>query len=285
MKSQLKMLGYVLLGNILLVFGICAFILPNDFMLGGASGIALTIQNFVPLRLSIISGAVNTILFFVGWAFLGWKFAATSLASTIIYPLIMAVFEELPMAELFAGDKVMCALFGGIVMGAGIGLVVRAGGSTGGMDIPPIILQKYKGIPVGTSLWIFDSLIVFMQVFFKGIDGILYSICIIAITSMTVNKTIVMGENKIEIMIISPKYQEIKKEILKTMDLGLTLFHIETGYEGIEQKAIYSIVYAKRYPEIKKAALKIDKKAFVVAANVMDVNGRGYTLERHGEIV
>lgn len=284
MKSQLKMLAYVLLGNTMLVFSICAFILPNNFMLGGASGIALTIQNFLPLRLSIISGVVNSVLFIIGWIFLGWKFAATSLVSTIVYPIIMAIFEELPMGELFAGDKVMCALFGGIMMGAGIGLVVRAGGSTGGMDIPPCILQKYKGIPVGTSLLFFDTLIVVLQIVFKGMDGILYSLCVIALTSMTVNKTIVMGENKIEIMIISPKYKEIKKELLKTMDSGVTLFNIETGYEGVEQKAIYSIVYAKKYPEIKKAALAIDKKAFVVAANVMDVNGRGYTLAKHGEI-
>lgn len=284
MKQQLKMLCYIVLGNTLLAFSICAFILPNNFMLGGSSGIALTIQNFLPLRLSIISGIVNVLLFLLGWAFLGWKFAATSLVSTIIYPFIMAIFEELPVGELFVGDPVMCALFGGIMMGAGIGLVVRAGGSTGGMDIPPCILQKYKGIPVGSSLLFFDILILFLQICFKGLDGILYSVFVIALTSLTVNRTIVMGENKIEIMIISPKYEEIKEEILKTMDCGLTMFNIETGYDGISQKAIYSIVYAKKYPEIKSTALKIDKKAFVVAANVMDVNGRGYTLSRTGEI-
>lgn len=284
MKQRLKMLLLIVLGNTMLAFSICAFVLPNNLMLGGSSGIALTIQHFIPLRLSMISGAVNGILFLIGWAFLGWKFAATSLTSTLIYPLIMAVFEELPLGTLFYGDIVMSSLFGGIMMGAGIGLVVKAGGSTGGMDIPPCILQKYKDIPVGTSLLAFDILILLIQVIYKGLDGILYSIFVIILTSMTVNKTIVMGENKIEIMIISPSYTEIKNEILKTMDSGLTLFNIETGYEGIHQKAIYSIVPAKKYLDIKKAALKIDKKAFIVAANVMDVNGRGYTLSKHGEI-
>lgn len=281
MKQRLKMLLLIVLGNTMLAFSICAFILPNNLMLGGSSGIALTIQYFIPLRLSLISGLVNGLLFLVGWAFLGWQFAATSLTSTIIYPLIMAVFEELPLATLFTGDIVMSSLFGGILMGAGIGLVVKAGGSTGGMDIPPCILQKYKDIPVGTSLLFFDILILFMQIIFKGLDGILYSIFVIALTSITVNKTIVMGENKIEIMIISPNFEDIKKEILKTLDSGVTLFNIETGYEGIQQKAIYSIVPAKKYPDVKKAALKIDKKAFIVAANVMDVNGRGYTLSKY----
>lgn len=273
------------MGNALLAFSVCAFILPNDLMLGGSSGIALAIQNILPLRLSILSAIVNTSLFLLGLAFLGWKFAATSLLSTIIYPIIMAIFEVMPLADLFVGDKLICALFGGVLMGAGIGLVVRTGGSTGGMDIPPCILQKYKGIPVGSSLMFFDIFILLMQICFKGLDGILYSILVIALTSATVNKTIVMGENKIEIMIISPKYDEIKNEILKTMDSGLTMLDIETGYQGLKQKAIYSIVYAKKYPEIKSAALKIDKKAFIVAANVMEVNGRGYTLARHGEIL
>lgn len=284
MKQSGKMLFYIIIGNVLLAFSVCAFVLPNEFMLGGSTGIALTIQNLIPVRLSIISAIVNGGLFLLGWAFLGWKFAASSLVSTIIYPIIMAFLEEFPIGEMFAGDKVMCALFGGVLMGVGIGFVVRAGGSTGGMDIPPCILQKYKGIPVGTSLMMFDILILIMQICYKGLDGILYSVFMIALTSTTVNKTIVMGENKIEIMIISPKYDEIKNEILKTMDSGLTMINIETGYQGVKQKAIYSIVYAKKYPEIKAAALRIDKKAFIVAANVMDVNGRGYTIARAGEI-
>lgn len=281
MKQRGKTILCIIAGNILLAFGVYAFILPNGFMLGGSTGIILTIQHFVPVRLSILSAIINSVLFLLGWRCLGREFAASSLLSTVIYPIIMAIFELFPIGEWFTGDSTMCALFGGVVIGAGIGLVIRAGGSTGGMDIPPCILNKYFGIPVGTSLCWFDTAIVLMQICFKGFDGILYSLFIIGLTSITVNRTIVSGENKLEIMIISPQYEAIRTELLETADCGLTLLNIETGYSRLDQKAVYSIVYAKKYPEIKSRVLAIDPDAFFVTTNVTDVNGRGYTLSRY----
>lgn len=281
MKEKLRFFLSVILGNAMLAFAICAFVVPNDIMLGGSNGIALAIQQFLPIRLSIISAAVNVTLFLLGLVFMGWKFAAASLLSTIVYPLILAVFETLPLNTLFNENIVICALFCGVLCGAGIGMVVRVGGSTGGMDIPPCILNKYKGIPVGTSLMFFDTAVVLLQVAIKGTDGILLSLLVIVVISFTVNKVVVSGEKKIEIIIISPEYQKIRREILGKVDCGLTMLDIETGYEGIKQQAILSVVYASKYPEIREAALKIDKHAFIVAADVTNVNGRGYTLSRN----
>ena len=281
MKQQLKRLPQVLIGNILLAFAICAFVVPQNFMMGGASGIALTVQNWIPLRLSVLSAAINGLLFCLGWGFMGWQFAARSLVSTLVYPLIMAVFEELPVATLFAGeDRLLCALYAAVLVGAGIGLVVRVGGSTGGMDIPPCILQKYKGIPIGKSLIWFDGAIILAQVLLKGIDGVLYSLLILVLTSAAVDHTAVSGEQKVEIFIISSKFEEIRREILSTQDCGVTLLDIETGYLGEKSKALLSVVYAKKYPEIRDAVLKIDHKAFLVTSDVKNVNGVGYTLSR-----
>ena len=280
MKQHLKTLLYTLVGNTLLAFGVCAFVVPRGFMMGGANGIALTLQQFLPVRLSVLAAAVNIVLFLLGLAFLGKEFAAKSLLSTMIYPLIMAVLEEFPVAEWFREDTVICALFAAIFLGAGIGLVVRVGGSTGGMDIPPIILQRKRGIPVGTSMLFFDGLIILMQVLIKGIDGILYSVLILFVTSAVVDRTVVSGEQKVAITIISPAYEKIRSEILRTLDVGVTMIDIETGYEAEAQKAIYSIVYAKKYPAIRDAALRIDDHAFIVASDVRNVNGRGYTLSR-----
>ena len=250
-------------------------------MLGGVTGIGLIVQEFLPVRLSIVAGIANVLLFALGWAFLGKKFAMTSLLSTILYPAIMAIFEELPLGTLFAEDKLICAIFCGVLSGLGIGLVIRAGGSTGGMDIPPCILQKYFGIPVGSSLMVFDSLTVFVLVCFRGADELLYSILIIVLMSLTINRAIMTGEQKIEIIIISPAYEQIKQEVLEKINCGVTMLNIETGYESEEQKAILSVVYAKKYPEIRDAALRIDNKAFIVANEVMNVNGRGYTFARN----
>lgn len=280
-KEQGKVLLFTLIGNTMLAFAICAFVVPQDFMMGGASGIALAIQNWLPVRLSVLSAVINGALFCLGWAFLGRQFAARSLVSTIIYPLIMAVFEELPVATLFAGeDRLLCALYAAALVGVGIGLVVRVGGSTGGMDIPPCILQQYKGIPVGKSLLWFDGAIILAQVLMQGIDGVLYSLLILVLTAVVVDHTVVSGEQKVEILIISSEYEAIRREILSTQDCGVTLLDIETGYLGEKSKALLSVVYAKKYPEIRNAALKIDPRAFLVTSDVKNVNGVGYTLSR-----
>ena len=280
MKQSLKVLLTIILGNAILAFSICAFVIPYDIMLGGSNGIALAIQHFLPVRLSVISACVNVSLFFLGLIFLGWKFAATSLASTIIYPLVLAIFELLPLGTLFEENIVVCALFCGALCGAGIGLVIRAGGSTGGMDIPPCILNKYKGIPVGTSLMFFDVVVVLAQVILKGTDGILLSLVVIVVMSFVVNKVVLSGEKKIQVMIISPAYQEIRKVILEEINCGVTMLDIETGYEGATQKAILSVVFANKYPEIREAALALDSHAFIVASEVTNVNGKGYTIAR-----
>ena len=280
MKQSLKVLLTIILGNAMLAFSICAFVIPYDIMLGGSNGIALAIQHFVPVRLSVISACVNVTLFFMGLIFLGWKFAATSLASTIIYPLMLAICEMLPLGTLFEENIVVCALFCGALCGAGIGLVIRAGGSTGGMDIPPCILNKYKGIPVGTSLMVLDVIVVLTQVVLKGTDGILLSLVVIIVMSFVVNKVVLSGEKKIQVMIISPAYQEIRKVILEQINCGVTMLDIETGYQGATQKAILSVVFANKYPEIREVALKLDSHAFIVASEVTNVNGKGYTIAR-----
>lgn len=281
MKQQFKILIYTLLGNTMLAFAVCAFIVPQDFMLGGTSGIALTVRHFLPIRLSIISAVAGGSLFCLGWAFLGWKFAANSLLSTIIYPIVMGIMEVSPVGTLFAGeDKLICALYCSLLIGIGIGLVIRVGGSTGGMDIPPVILQKYRGIPVGKSLMFFDGAIVAAQVLLKGTDGILYSLLILVLTSVVIDHTIVSGEATVQIIIISPEYERIRHEILDNINCGVTMMDMETGLTGEKRQAILSVVYAKKYPEIRDAALKIDKTAFIIASDVKNVNGQGYTLER-----
>ena len=284
MKEKLKFWGSLLLGNALLALAICGFVVPNDFMLGGAAGIALFVQHFLPkIPLSVLSAVINGVLFVLGWIFMGKKFAAASLLSTVLYPLFIAVFERLPMGQLFQADVLTCAVFASVLAGLGIGVVVRVGGSTGGMDIPPCILQKYKGIPVGTSLMAFDAAIVLMQVILKGTGGLLHSIVILFLISAVVNRTVITGEKKVQIIIISPEYEKIRQEILNDLDSGATMLNIETGYAAQEQKAVFCVTYTKKYPAVRDAALRVDPKAFIVTSEVKNVNGKGYTLARNTE--
>lgn len=283
MKKKLFAILSILAGNALLAFAVCAFIVPNEFMMGGSNGVALALHTFIPLPLSALNAIINGSLFFLGWAFLGKKFAAGTLLSTIAYPIFMAIFEQLPLGTIFAEEKLICALFAAVIIGVGVGIVIRAGGATGGMDIPPCILHKYKGIPVGTSLMVFDIFIVLLQVCLTGFDGILHSVLIICLVSATVNRTIISGVKKVQLIVISPLYEEIRRELLEAQDVGLTMLDIHTGYADESQKAALCIIYAKRYPAIRDSILKLDPQAFIITSEVKNVNGKGYTLARELE--
>lgn len=285
MKGKLKILISILLGNALLAFAICAFVVPNGFMLGGSTGIALAVQHIAPgIPLSVSTAVINAVLFVLGWVCMGRQFAGASALSTVVYPVFMAVFEGLPLGTMFQADVLTCALFASVLAGLGIGIVVRVGGSTGGMDIPPCILQKYKGIPVGNSLMFFDSVIVILQVLLGGLEGVLHSILILFLISAVVNRTVISGERKVQIIIISPDYERIRQEILQTLDSGATMLNIETGYTAESQKAVFCVTYTKKYPAVRDAALRVDPKAFIVTTEVKNVNGRGYTLARRESV-
>lgn len=280
MKQHLKLLVSVIIGNTLMAFAICAFVIPNNFMLGGSTGISLVLQRFIPLRLSVFTAIINGALFFLGLAFMGRQFAAAAIVSTIYYPIIMAVFETMPLATLFQGDRLTYAVFFSLMAGLGLGIVVRSGGSTGGMDIPPCILQKYRGIPVGTSMMVMDIAIILLQVCFQGLEGLLYSVIITVLMSFVIDHTVVAGESKVEVLIISPRFEEIRQAIIREIDTGVTMLDIETGYAGTRQQAVMCIVYAKKHPAVRDTALRLDPDAFIITTEVKNVHGQGYTIAR-----
>lgn len=275
-----RMLMYLVLGNGMIAFSICAFVVPEKFMLGGSAGISLFIQHFLPLRLSVINGTVNGLLFFLGLFFLGGEFAAASLFSTLFYPLLLGILETMPLEGLFLHDRLMAALFTGVLQGAGVGLIIRAGASSGGMDIPPCILQKYRGIPVGNSMFFFDVVIIGAQIFLNGPQELLYSLLISAAVGITLNRTVIWGDGKVQVMIISERFHEICEMLLHDADVGATLFHIDTAFRGLERRAVLTVVHAKKYPFIKGRVLSLDPGAFIVTSGVTGVNGQGYTLTR-----
>ena len=167
-KKYVCLLFFLVLGNVLIAFGVCAFVVPNRFMMGGTTGIALALQHIVPLKLSALSGILYGGLFFLGLFALGREFAAASLFSSFFFPVVLGFFETMPLASLFLQDRTVAALSAALVCGSGVGLIIRAGGSSGGMDIPPCVLWKYRGIPVGTSMFFFDAAILAAQMCFQG---------------------------------------------------------------------------------------------------------------------
>ena len=188
--------------------------------------------------------------------------------------------EHIPGIMNMTENILLADIYGGVLVGLGIGIVVRQGASTGGLDIPPQILQKKLGIPVGISLYVCDFLVLLLQAFFSDSEQVLYGILNVFLSSFVVNYVTVMGQRKVQLFIISPKYEEIRKELLTDMDLGVTLVNIETGYMGDLQKAVLCITTGRELYSVNQAIQKIDPKAFISITNISEVRGRGFTLER-----
>lgn len=279
MKS-LKNVIIILLGNFVLAFGVNAFLVPHGIIMGGATGIGITIHKLWGINLSYAVWFLNLILFFMGWYFMGKKFAMSIILSTVFYPLCLNILERFPDMLQMTHNLLLADIYGGVLVGLGIGIVVRQGASTGGLDIPPLILQKKFGIPVGISLYVCDFSVLLLQAFFSTKEQVLYGILNVFICSMVVNYVSVAGQKKVQLFVISEKYQEIRKELLQDMDLGVTLVHIETGYMGEQQKAVMCITTGRKLYAVNQAIQHIDHKAFISITNISEVRGRGFTLDR-----
>ena len=147
-KQILKTLPVVAVGNAVMAAGIVLFILPSGLITGGTTGLGILVEHVTGLSIPVFSAVFNIIMFLLGLFCLGKTFAATTLVSTFLSPLMLAVFQEIVGDFVLCDDILICVLFGGFCVGASIAMIVRAGSSTGGMDIPPLLLQKYMGVPV-----------------------------------------------------------------------------------------------------------------------------------------
>ena len=175
-KTIKTILG-VLVGNLVLSFAVAAFTVPNGIIMGGATGIGLTISHYFPVNLSLIILAINAVLFVLGAVFLGKKFALTTIISSFIYPIFLSMVQSIPgIDKVTENNAMLAALYGGVLLGIGIGLVVRVGASTGGTDILALVLHKWFHVPVAVFLYIVDFSVLGLQMLFSDSEQILYGI-------------------------------------------------------------------------------------------------------------
>lgn len=280
MKRILKFFGIVL-GNLIFAFGIAGFTIPNQFLVGGTTGIARTMERYLGLEVSTTVALINVITFCLGLYFLGKQFALTTIISTLIYPIFLNMFTSMEALQHLTEDRLLSAIIGGIIIGSGLGLVIRLGGSTGGMDIPPIILNKKFRIPVAVGMYVFDSIILLSQVLFSDVEQILYGIVSVLITTIVLNQLLVYGAFDVQVFIISEEYEKINERIQTELDRGSTFVEIQTGYHKVEQKAILCILPNRELSRLNDVVLEIDQKAFMVINSAREVKGRGFTLDKH----
>lgn len=280
MEKKLKMIGFMILGNAILAMGTAAFVVPNGLISGGVTGIGLILQRLFGLPVDIGVFAADGVLFLLGAAVMGKAFAATIILSTIVYPTFFSLFGKIPFLTTLTDDKLMAAIYAGLLMGAGIGLVIKVGGSTGGMDIPPIILHKLFGLSIPVMISVGDILLLLVQAFYSSTEQVLYGILVVMLTSIVIDKVLIMGQKQTQVMVISPEYERINQAIHQKIDRGSTLIHATSGLEKQEQKVVLSVISNRQLNDLNELILQIDPQAFVIANDVNEVKGRGFTLSK-----
>lgn len=279
-KKEAKTALMVIVGNGLLALGVAAFILPNDLVSGGITGLGLIAEHWLGFDVGLGITVCNWVLFFVGALFLGKKFALSTLLATVVYPFELMLLRKVDYLQHITDDVLLAALFAGILVGAGMGLVIKEGASTGGMDIPPLILNKKFGLSVPMLIWVFDFVIIAFQILFATPEQLLYGIVVIIVTSVVMDKVMMLGESQTQVTIVSPKHAEISQAIQQKLDRGVTYLESVTGWLEQPGRVILSVISHRQLPAMKELVEEIDTTAFLVAAKVSEVRGRGFSLHK-----
>ncbi len=280
MKKKIEKVLIMILGNAVLALGTAAFVVPNGLISGGVTGIGLILEHFFGLPVDVGVFVGDAVLFLLGAAVMGKAFAATIILSTIVYPTFFSLFGKIPFLTSLTDDKLMAAIYAGLLMGVGIGLVIKVGGSTGGMDIPPIILHKLFGLSIPVMIYVGDTALLLIQAIYSSTEQVLYGILVVLLSSIVMDKVLIMGQKQTQVVVISPQYEKINQMIHQQMDRGSTLLHATTGLEKSDQKVVMTVISNRQLAHLNELILQIDPQAFVVASEVNEVKGRGFTLSK-----
>ena len=172
----------------------------------------------------------------------------------------------------------LCAVFAGLMIGFSLGIVIKAGASTGGMDIPPLVLKKRVGIPVSVSMYAFDFVILLTQLTFRDKEKILYGLIMVMIYTVVLDKVLMMGARQMQVKIVSGQYERISALIQEKLDRGVTLLYIEGGHSGQPSKAVLTVVSPRELARLNSLVTEVDENAFMIISQVGEVHGRGFTL-------
>ena len=271
----------VLAGNCLYALTVKLFLLPAGLISTGTTGIALAVNHLTGLSMPLFILLFNLAMLVLGWWMLGRQFALTTVFSSLFYPVALEILNRSLGDIRITDNLLLCTLFAGLGLGLSLGLVIRGGASTGGMDIPPLILQKLYRIPVSASLWVFDFCILLSQALYHSPEELLYGILLVITVSVSLNKVLLFGTSKIEIKVVSPEAKQIRDAILSQADRGVTLLHGEGGYLHAPTEILLSVVSSHELPRVDRLVRSIDPDCFMVVSHVTEVWGRGFSLGKH----
>lgn len=279
-KKTVMALISVILGNFLYALTVVLFLLPSNLVTGGTTGIGLVAEYFLQVDLSLFVLVFNIVMLVLGWIIIGKSFAITTLASTFLYPIFLEVCTNIVGDFVLTNDLLLCTIFTGMGIGISLGIVIRAGASTGGMDIPPLICKKIFNIPVSVSMYIFDFIILLLQILIRPAENVLYGIVLVLIYTIVLDKMLMIGTTRTELKIVSRKSKEICEVIQKQVDRGVTLIEAEGGYLHEEMKLVLSVISNRELIKVEKIIHEVDPECFMIVSRVSEVRGRGFSMDK-----
>lgn len=267
----------IIVGNVIDAIGFVLFVSASGLIMGGSSGVGLLISRPTGIPTSAVVFCVNGIMLLLGLVVFGKKFALSTILSSFCYPISMAIVESAMADRIITEDIFLCTVMGGILIGLGAGMVLRAGASSGGMDVPALMMNKYLRIPLSTAVYIVDIAILLPQMFQTPGDKVLYGIVLVLVYSTVIEKVSLIGRNRVEVQIISKKSDLIRDAIIRDLDRGVTMMKGRSGYLSRDIEVVMSVISSRQLSRVERIVHQIDPTAFLVVNRVSTVVGEGFT--------
>ncbi len=279
-KETLFPAAAIIIGNALLAFLVAAFVIPHGIIMGGTTGIAIILNRFFGLDTSNTVLLLNLIMLILGAVVLGKKFFLTTVVSSILYPVLLGIAEELPGIADITVNPLLAALFGGGLLGVSVGMVMRVGSSTGGTDVLNLVLHKLLHLPVSVLVYITDIVILGGQALFSRPEQILYGIAFLVVETFVLNQVMILGKSQIQLLIISDAHEQIRQALLHDLHVGVTMMLIENGISQKPSRGVISVIPRRKLYDAEKMIHNIDPNVFMTITQIKEVRGQGFTQAR-----
>jgi len=279
---KLKNIAFILVGAAIFSFGLVHFNMQHNLGEGGFTGITLLLFFLWGWDPAITNILLNVPLFFIGWQFLGRNTFFYTIIGTFAVSLFLSVFQTYQFNVALQEDMTLVALFAGVFIGVGLGIIFRYGGTTGGVDIIARLVNKYVGWTMGRTMFIFDFAVIAISVFvILELDQGMYTLVAVYIGARVIDFIQEGAYAAKGATIISEKYEEISNKILKEMDRGVTILDGRGSFSGKKRNVLYCVVARNEIVRLKNIINEIDPNAFVAVGTVHDVVGEGFTLDEN----
>ncbi|TDM03672.1 YitT family protein [Macrococcus carouselicus] len=279
MKNQLlRDYFYMIIGSILVGISYNFFLLPSEIAAGGISGVSTILYSIFRIQPYLIQFLINVPIFIAGWFILGRSFSIKTAVATFLIPFIIFISKDYVVYGVH--NSFLGALYGGIVLGIGLGLVYRGKGSTGGTATLAQIVKKYTSLSSGFCQLIVDATVVLLSAFVLSFESALYALISIYVTSKVIDFVeLKSGDNKL-VFIITDKEEEVSRLIYDSVGRGLTKIHSMGGYTGEQKTLLFSVMEQREAVYFKQVINQKNPDAFVIFLSASDIIGRGFSKEK-----